>query len=386
MNKKVAGLILSVASGLLVLVYLKSQPVSAHASTAGVFNGASDYQATVFFPLTIFPISSTPHPSLTSTKIPTRTRTPTLKPSPTRTPTLKPSSTWTPTVRPSPTSTAVSSGAVIVLGAGDIACGTGSSGSSCQQKETSDLLLAINSNRVLALGDNQYETGALSDFQNFYDPTWGRVKSKTSPVAGNHEYGTSTGNASGYFAYFGAAAGDPAKGYYSYNLGSWHLIALNSNCARAGGCEPGNPQYTWLQNDLNANPAACTLAYLHHPLWSSSSYATSIVKPLMQLLYDHGAELVLAGHAHSYERFARQDPNGNANATYGLREIVVGTGGRSFTRFSTVAANSQVRNNSTFGVLKLTLASTQYTWQFVPIAGSSWSDGPFTESCHGPHP
>jgi len=273
---------------------------------------------------------------------------------------------------------------VIVLGAGDIACGRGSSGASCKQKETSDLLLTINPNRVLALGDNQYEAGALSDFQNFYHPTWGRVKSKTSPVAGNHEYGTS--NASGYFAYFGAAAGDPAKGYYSYNLGSWHIIALNSNCARAGGCASGNPQYTWLQNDLNASPAACTLAYLHHPLWSSSSYATPAVKPLMQLLYDHGAELVLAGHAHNYERFARQDPNGNANPTYGLREIVVGTGGRSFTNFSTVAANSQVRNAATFGVIKLTLASTQYTWQFVPIAGSNWSDGPFTEACHGRHP
>jgi acid phosphatase type 7 len=386
MHKKAVGVMISFGCGLLVLVYLKSQPMLAHASTARVFNGSSNDRATVFMPLLIVPINPTLRSSLTSTKTPTRTWTPTMKPSPTRTPTIKPSPTQTPTVRPSPTSTAVSSGAVIVVGAGDIACGGGSSDSSCKQKETSDLLLTINPDRVLALGDNQYETGSLSDFQNFYHPTWGRVKSKTSPVAGNHEYGTSTGNASGYFAYFGAAAGDPAKGYYSYNLGSWHLIALNSNCARAGGCSPGNPQYTWLQNDLEANSAACTLAYLHHPLWSSSSFATSIVKPLMQLLYDYGAELVLAGHAHSYERFARQDPNGNANATYGLREIVVGTGGRSFTRFSTVVANSQVRNAETFGVLKLTLASSQYTWQFVPIAGSTWSDGPLTELCHGPHP
>jgi len=307
-----------------------------------------------------------------------------IKPSSTRTPTLRPSPTQTPTVRPSSTSTAISSGTVIVLAAGDIACGKGSSGAACKQKETSDLLVAMNPNRVLALGDNQYEDGALSDFQNFYHPAWGRVKSKTSPAVGNHEYGTN--NASGYFTYFGAAAGDPAKGYYAYNLGSWRLIALNSNCSQVGGCSAGSPQYTWLQNDLNTNRAACTLAYLHHPLWSSSSYATSSVKPLMQLLYDDGAELVLAGHAHNYERFARQDPNGNANATYGLREIIVGTGGRNFTSFSTVAPNSQVRNATTFGVIKLTLASTQYTWQFVPIAGSNWSDGPFTESCHGPHP
>jgi hypothetical protein len=379
MNKKVAGLMISFAGGLLVLAYLKSQPALAHASTARVFNASAGQSCllpcpTLTFPFTIFTPSPTPRPSITATKIPSRTWTPTVKPSPTR----------TPTVKPSPTSTVALSSVVIILGAGDIVCGTGSSGAACKQKETSDLLLAINSNRVLALGDNQYEIGALSDFQNFYAPSWGRVKSKTSPVVGNHEYGTS--NASGYFTYFGAAAGDPAKGYYSYNLGSWHLIALNSNCSQVGGCSSGSPQYTWLQKDLNASSAACTLAYLHHPLWSSSSYATSAVKPLMQLLYDHGAELVLAGHAHNYERFARQDPNGNANATYGLREIVVGTGGRNFTSFSTVAANSQVRNAATFGVIKLTLASTQYTWQFVPIAGSTWSDGPFTEACHGPHP
>src|SRR5436190_335193 len=297
MNKKTAGLIISFAAGLLVLAYLKSQPVLNHASTARVFNVSAGHSClspcpTVTFPLTLFTPSPTPRPSSTATKIPSRTWTPAIKPSPTRTPTVKPSPTRTPTAKPNPTSAVVSSSTVIILGAGDSACGTGSAGAACKQKQTSDLLLTINPNRVLALGDNQYEAGALSDFQNFYAPSWGRVKSKTSPVVGNHEYGTS--QASGYFTYFGAAAGDPAKGYYSYTLGDWRLIALNSNCSRVGGCSAGSPQYTWLQKDLSAHPATCTLAYLHHPLWSSSTYATPAVRPLLQLLYDYGAELVLA--------------------------------------------------------------------------------------------
>jgi len=288
-----------------------------------------------------------------------------------------------PTPTPTRTSTPVGQTAV-VAGAGDIACGAESNGGSCKQMATSDLLLTINPHRVLIFGDNAYEEGALSDFQNFYHPSWGRVKSKTSPVPGNHDYGIDQ-EAYGYFTYFGAAAGDPAKGYYSYDLGQWHLIALNSNCSRVGGCSAGTPQNVWLQNDLQAHPAACTLAYMHHPLWSSSSYSTLAVQPLVELLYDYGVELYLAGHAHNYERFARQTADGKSDPVFGLREFVVGTGGRNFTRYGTILPNSEVRNSTTFGVLKLTLAPTQYTWQFVPIAGSSWSDGPVTEACHGSH-
>lgn len=294
-----------------------------------------------------------------------------------------PGSTPAPTQQSFPTPSATFSAATVVIGAaGDIVCGSQSHGGACKQMQTSDLLLAMNPSRVLPLGDIQYEDGTLSDFQNFYHPSWGRLKSKTSPVVGNHEYGTN--NASGYFAYFGAAAGDPTKGYYSYNLGGWHLIALNSSCSRVGGCGKDDPQYEWLQADLRANTAMCTLAYMHHPLWTSSSLSTTTVQPLVQLLYDHGAELLLAGHAHYYERFARQDAAGNSDPMFGLREFVVGTGGRNFTSFDTILPNSEVRSR-TFGVLKLTLSPTQYTWQFVPIAGSTWSEGPLTELCHGLH-
>jgi len=273
---------------------------------------------------------------------------------------------------------------VVVAAAGDVACGTLSQGAACKQMETSDLLLAINPNRVLALGDLQYEDGTLSDFLDFYDPAWGRLKSQTRPAAGNHEY--ETNEAAGYFSYFGAAAGDPELGYYSYNVGQWHLIALNSNCSRVGGCGKGDPQHIWLKNDLNANAPTCTLAYMHHPLWASSSLWASNVRPLVQLLYDSGVELLLVGHAHNYERFAPQDANGNLDSVFGVREIVVGTGGRNFTSFGTIKPNSEVRDRTSFGVLKLTLAPTHYTWQFVPIPGSTFSDGPVTETCHGPHP
>jgi acid phosphatase type 7 len=350
MNKNVAALIGSLVLVFSGLVYTSVAEASTRACAA---------KFCVLLPLVVRNPGSTPVPT-------------------------KPSSpTATPSFRPSPTPTASFSAATVVIGAaGDIVCGTKSHGGACKQMETSDLLLAMNPDRVLVLGDVQYESGALSDFQNFYHPSWGRVKSKTSPVVGNHEYGTS--NASGYFTYFGAAAGDPTKGYYSYNLGGWHIVALNSSCSRVGGCGDDDPQYEWLQADLRANTALCTLAYMHHPLWTSSDLSTSSVQPFVELLYDYGVELLLAGHAHYYERFARQDADGNSDPVYGLREFVVGTGGRNFTSFETILPNSEVRSR-TFGVLKLTLAPTQYTWQFVPIAGSTWSDGPLTELCHGPH-
>jgi hypothetical protein len=340
-------------------------------------------------------------PAETSTPPATETPTPTDLPADTSTPTNIPTATYTPTFTATPAETATPSATptftlsptstptsilpenpVVIAGAGDVACGS-SGGGGCKYLQTSDLLLAINPDRVLALGDIQYEDGSLSEFQTFYDPTWGRVKSKTSPVVGNHEYLTS--KAAGYFTYFGAAAGDPDKGYYSYNLGDWHIIALNSNCSQVPVCGKNNLQEVWLQNDLQANPGVCTLAYMHHPLWTSSSYNAPSVQPLVQILYDHGVELLLVGHAHNYERFAPQDATGNLDWAYGVREFVVGTGGRNFTSFGTILPNSEVRSK-TFGVIKLTLESTQYTWQFVPIAGSTWSDGPVTESCHGPHP
>jgi hypothetical protein len=302
-------------------------------------------------------------------------------PTPTNTVGASPS----PTSGASPTPTAtLSTGTVIVAGAGDIACGAGSGSASCQQSATSDLLLSINPNKVIILGDNQYEDGALSDFQNFFNPSWGRLKNKISPAVGNHEYLTS--GASGYFSYFGAAAGDPAKGYYSYNLGAWHLVVLNTECSRAGGCAVGNPQYTWLKNDLSAHPE-CTLVYTHHPRWTSDTRAfdDAEMQDMVQLMYDKGVELLVVGHSHFYERFRRNDPNQNADPNYGLRQIIVGTGGRNTYGFGTIEPGSEVRDGATFGVIKFTLRPSDYTWNFVPIAGQTFTDTG-TETCHAAHP
>jgi hypothetical protein len=237
----------------------------------------------------------------------------------------------------------------------------------------------------------QYECGEGSDFTSFYAPSWGRVKAISHPVVGNHEYQTSTdpankcyGNPTGakaYFDYFGSPAGQMGKGYYSFNLGQWHLIALNSNCSDAGGCGVGSPQWTWLRNDLTNNTKACTLAYWHIPLYSSGGRAELNTKQFYQLLYDFNADLVLTAHDHTYERFAPQDASGRVDNARGIRQFVVGTGGRSLTSWATSAPNSQKRTNTTFGVLKVTLHPNAYDWQFVPIAGQSFTDSG-TTACH----
>jgi acid phosphatase type 7 len=272
----------------------------------------------------------------------------------------------------------------IVMAAGDIACssadvnfngGTGTA-TNCQQKATSDLLMSANPSAVLPLGDEQYDSGTLTEFQGGYDPTWGRKKAITYPAPGNHEYVTA--GASGYYTYFGAAAGDPSKGYYSYNVGKWHVVALNSNCSEIGGCNAGSPEEQWLRADLAANTATCTLAYWHHPLFSSGG-TNSFMQPIWQALYDYNADLVLDGHVHSYERFAPQNPSGVYDATRGIREFVVGTGGKSFQAFTTILANSEVHDNTTFGTLKLVLHPTTYDWQFMPDGTS----GTFTDSGSG---
>jgi acid phosphatase type 7 len=283
----------------------------------------------------------------------------------------------------------------VIAAAGDIACspasgdfngGLGTS-STCRQKYTSDLLVGMKPAAVLALGDAQYESGTLSEFQQSYDPSWGRVKSITFPAVGNHEYHTS--NASGYFDYFNGVGnqvgrgGDRSKGYYSFNVGSWHIIALNSNCSPVGGCGSGSPQETWLRNDLAANPAKCTLAYWHHARFSSGGEHgdTLAMQPIWQALYDANADLVLAGHDHDYERFAPQTATGAADSARGIREFVVGTGGKSHYAFATVKPNSEVRQSDTYGVLKLTLHPQGYDWRFVPEAGKTFSDSG-SASCH----
>ena len=285
------------------------------------------------------------------------------------------------------------SGAPVIAAAGDIACDPGSTAyngglgtdSACRQLATSNLLTGGDLARVLTLGDNQYEDGALWKFQASYDPSWGRVKSITSPALGNHEYGVT--GAAGHFDYFNGsgvptgAAGERGKGYYSFDVGSWHLIAINSNCGEVGGCGAGSAQEQWLRADLAAHPATCTLAYWHHPRFSSGPHGNSLaMEPIWQALYNARADLVLAGHDHDYERFAPQDAAGNADPALGIREFVVGTGGKTHYTTGAPKPNSEVRNSDTYGVLKLTLNPTGYDWDFAPAVGSFTDSG--SGACH----
>lgn len=284
---------------------------------------------------------------------------------------------------------------VTVAAAGDTACDPDPASTSywkfnggngtpiyCHMLATSNMILGMNPNAVLALGDNQYEGGTFTQFMNSYDLSWGRLKPITRPVVGNHEY--ITANAAGYFQYFGTAAGDPTKGYYSFNLGNWHIIALNSNCSKVGGCNASSPQGVWLAQDLASNAAACTLAYWHHPRFSSGAIGgNTAYTGFWTILQNAGADLVLVGHDHHYERFAPQNSSGVADPN-GLRQFVVGTGGKNWTSIPTVQPNSEVRQANVYGVLKLTLHPTSYDWEFVTEPGYSWSSftDSGTENCH----
>jgi acid phosphatase type 7 len=275
-----------------------------------------------------------------------------------------------------------------IAAAGDIACDPASSsfngglgvGLACRQRATSDLLVGAGYESVLALGDVQYEDGAFSKFGASYDQSWGRVQAITHPAVGNHEYGTS--GAAGYFQYFGAAAGDPTKGYYSFDLGGWHLIALNSNCAEVGGCGAGSTQEQWLRADLSTHSAApCTLAFWHHPRFSSGEHGTdSTYTAFWQALYDANADLVLVGHDHDYERFAPQTASGGLDTARGIREFVVGTGGKEQRTFPTVRTNSEARSVTSLGVLELTLGTAGYAWRFAPAVGTFTDAG--SGVCH----
>ncbi|HEY3312207.1 MAG TPA: DNRLRE domain-containing protein [Anaerolineales bacterium] len=251
----------------------------------------------------------------------------------------------------------------VLVGAGDIA-DCGSSG----DEATANLLAKI-PGTVFTAGDNAYEDGSAAEYANCYNPGWGRFKSRTRPSPGNHEYHTS--GALPYFAYFGSKAGSPGKGYYSYNLGTWHIIVLNSEIDS----QAGSPQEVWLRQDLAANPQTCTLAIWHKPLFASgASHGNNPeFKDFWLALYQYHADVVLNGHEHNYERFAPQTPEGKSNAN-GIREFVVGTGGKNHYGFGRIVANSQVRNGDSFGVLKLTLHPGSYDWQFIPEAGKTFTD------------
>ncbi len=261
-----------------------------------------------------------------------------------------------------------------LVGAGDIATCR-----STGNETTADLIDDIDGT-IFTTGDNAYPDATDANIQNCYEPSWGRHKPRTYPSPGNHEYHTS--GASGYFDYFGAAADDPAEGYYSYELGSWHIVSLNSMCEEAGGCGEDSPMVSWLKEDLAANPKTCTLAYFHHPLFSSGQHGNQTkMKQTWDALYAAKVDVVVNGHDHDYERFALQDPTGEADSGRGIREFVVGTGGAGLRPFETIQPNSEVRNADTHGVLKLTLNPTSYDWEFVPVSGETFTDSD-SDSCH----
>jgi hypothetical protein len=266
--------------------------------------------------------------------------------------------------------------AAVLVGAGDIADCRGLYGA-----EATGKLLDQIPGTVMAVGDLAYPDGSKENFE-CYHKTWGRVKSRTRPAPGNHEFHAA--GATPYFEYFGAAAGDPRTGYYSYEIGTWHIIVLNSECKDVGGCEAGSPQEKWLRADLAAHPVACTLAYWHKPLFSSGgTHGNDLtVKGLWQALYEANADVVINGHDHDYERFAPQTPDGVADPSRGIREFVVGTGGKNHRPFSEPPKpNSEVRDFTAFGVLKLTLKARGYDWQFIPEPGKSFTDSG-SGSCH----
>jgi hypothetical protein len=278
---------------------------------------------------------------------------------------------------------------VVIAAAGDIACdpfGTVDRTLTkllgwCRMGETARLIEARHVDAVLALGDEQYQSARTDDFARGYDLTWGALKSITYPTPGNHEYYTP--DAAGYFGYFGARAGGAAKGYYSFDLGAWHVISLNGNCDEIGGCDTGSPQERWLRADLASEKDACTLAFWHQPRFSSGGHHSDVrYTAFWADLYAAGADVVLGGHDHDYERFAPQTADGKADAARGIREFVVGTGGKSHDLFSWTVANSEIRNWTTYGALFMTLHPGGYDWEFAPIPGEKFADRG-TGRCHG---
>jgi hypothetical protein len=294
---------------------------------------------------------------------------------------------------------ASASGDPVIAAAGDIACDPSSSsfngglgkGSACQQLATYNVLQQINPVAVLALGDNQYYCGGYAAFLQSYALSWGKLLSKTYPSVGNHEYLTSGGTgcdssnqgAAGYFRYYAGAAdeGNVGQGWYSFDVGSWHLIALNSNCSSAGGCGTSSPQYNWLASDLAAHQHQCLLAFWHIPLFSSGGRASGNSRPFWNLLYAAHADVVLNGHDHIYERFAPQTPTAQLDNASGIREFIVGTGGANHTSIVSQAANSAVSFATTFGVLEMTLHPGSYDWAFVPVGGQPVMDAG-SAPCH----
>jgi hypothetical protein len=276
-----------------------------------------------------------------------------------------------------------SAGPAVVLAAGDIACAPreGIGTSACAMRQVADRMRSLHPWGVLTLGDNQYEEGAYSAYERSYARSWGRLKAITFPSAGNHEY--MTHRASGYYRYFGPMARqDTNRGYYSSQIGAWHLIALNSNCGLIGGCGVGDKEYRWLSKDLARDKHACTLAYWHHPRYTAGEYSNDATfTPFWHLLFHDRAEIVLNGHDHNYQRYSLLDAHGRYTA-HGIREFVVGTGGRNtYPVVHAKVAHRVYWNDSHFGVLKLVLSTNSYTWKFITVGGKVLDSGSGT--CRG---
>ena len=273
-----------------------------------------------------------------------------------------------------PTAEATRAPSISIVAAGDIA-DCGSDIFLFPQAARTAALIAPSDTFVLTLGDNAYPIGATDEFTRCFQATWGQYKDRIRPSPGNHDYITL--DAAGYFGYFGTAAGTGQRGYYSFDVGAWHLISLNSH-ADAGA---GSSQYAWLQADLAASRSLCTLAYWHHPVFSSGPHGNNPhMAEIYRLLHSKGAELVLVGHDHVYERFAPQDADGHADPVRGVRSFTVGTGGAPLYSWNTIRPNSEFRDNSSHGVLRLTLYEGSYRWAFVPVSGAARDEG--SAQCH----
>ena len=285
----------------------------------------------------------------------------------------------------------------VVVVSGDVACAPDDSGLNggagtpghCHERATAALIGQIAPAALLMTGDGQYNSGSLADYTARYGSSWGAYRSITKPTLGNHDYGQS--GAAGYFGYFGDTATPmqpgcrkACNGWYSFDVGAWHVVNINAECSRTNGgvgCAAGSPQDLWLEADLAAHPNTCTMVMGHRPRWSSNSFASPDIAPLMDDMYAAGVDLYVTGHAHSYERFAPMNPAGVADPAGGVRQFVVGTGGDNFSGFGTVVANSQVRKTGIFGVMKLNLHPDSYDWSFVADPSTPWSDSG-TGACH----
>ena len=278
-----------------------------------------------------------------------------------------------PTAAPSPSPTTAAGVPFLVVG----------DAADCE--ETNDELVAAwlgdHEGTIALAGDVAYDKGTARQFRECFEPAWGELKPRIRPVPGNHDY--LTAGAGPYYDYFGAAAGERGKGWYSYELGAWHIVALNSNCAEIGGCGPGSPQYRWLEADLAANTATCTFAYFHHPVFTSGIHGQDPggMLPVWALLYRRGVDVVAAGHDHHYERFAPLGPTGGRDDAFGIRSFVVGTGGGALYPFFINVPNSEARDGRANGVLAFSLQPAGYTWEFVPVGKGTFTDAG-SGACH----